>query len=51
MIKAFFEHHHGRIINYVDLTKALDLPLPLIVDVCNVIEQVGKIAGFEGDRT
>jgi hypothetical protein len=47
MIKDFFEQHHGRVIDYVDLTKALDLPLPLIVDACNELEQAGKIAGVD----
>lgn len=45
MLKDYFEQHHGKIIDYVDLVNVFDLPLPLIVDACEVLEREGKIAG------
>jgi hypothetical protein len=45
MIKGYFEQHHGEVIDYVDLTNAFDLALPLIVEACGELEKEGKIAG------
>ncbi len=47
MIKDYFEQHHGEVIDYVDLVNAFDLPLPLIVEACEVLEREGKIAGVD----
>jgi hypothetical protein len=47
MIKDYFEQHHWRVIDYVDLTNAFDLPLALIVDACEELEREGKIAGVD----
>ncbi|MDR3567479.1 MAG: hypothetical protein P4L43_05555 [Syntrophobacteraceae bacterium] len=47
IIKEYFEQHHGEIIDYVDLVNALDLPLPLIVQACEQLDQEGKIAGVD----
>ena len=47
MIKDYFEQHHGEVIDYVDLVRALDFPLPLIVDACEELEKEGKIAGVD----
>jgi len=46
-IKAFFEEHHGEIIDYTDLTEAFDMPLHLIVEACDELETEGKIAGVD----
>lgn len=45
MIKDYFEQHHGQVVDYVDLANAFDLPLALIVNACESLEQEGKIAG------
>lgn len=47
IIKEYFEQHHGEIIDYVDLVKAMELPLPLIVQACEQLEKEGKIAGID----
>lgn len=47
MIKDYFEKHHGQVIDYVDLVNVFDLPLPLIVQACEQLEQEGKIAGVD----
>jgi hypothetical protein len=47
MIKDYFEQHHGEIIDYVDLVRAMDFPLPLIVEACEELEREGKIAGVD----
>jgi hypothetical protein len=47
MIKDYFEQHHGKAIDYVDLTDVFDLPLALIVDACEALEREGKIAGVD----
>ncbi|MGC9194010.1 MAG: hypothetical protein ACP5IL_00985 [Syntrophobacteraceae bacterium] len=47
IIKEYFEQHHGETIDYVDLVSALDLPLPLIVQACEQLEQEGKIDGVD----
>ncbi len=47
MLKDYFEQHHGKIIDYVDLTNVFDLPLALIVDACEELEREGKIAGVD----
>lgn len=47
MIKDYFEQHHGELIDYVDLVRALDSPLPIIEDACEELEKEGKIAGVD----
>jgi hypothetical protein len=47
VIKDYFEQHHGEIIDYVDLVRAMDFPLPLIVEACQELEREGKIAGVD----
>lgn len=47
IVKEYFEQHHGEIIDYVDMVNALNLPLPLIVQACEELEQEGKIAGVD----
>ena len=47
MIKDYFEQHHGQVVDYVDLVNVFDLPLALIVDVCEALEREGKIAGVD----
>jgi hypothetical protein len=47
MIKDYFEQHHGQVIDYVDLAKAFDLPLALIVDGCGALEAEGQLAGVD----
>jgi hypothetical protein len=45
-IKAYFESHHGEILDYGDIREALCIPLPTIVDACEELEREGKIAGI-----
>lgn len=45
MIKDYFEQRHWEIIDYVDLVKAFELPVPLIVEACEQLEREGKSAG------
>ena len=47
IIKEYFEQHHGKILDYVDLVNALGLPLPLIVQACEQLELEGEIAGVD----
>lgn len=47
MIKDYFEQHHGQVIDYVDLVKAFDLPLALIVNACEALEREGQLAGVD----
>lgn len=47
MIKDYFEQHHGKVIDYVDLANAFDLPLALIVGACEALEREGQIAGVD----
>jgi len=47
MIKDYFEQHHGQVIDYVDLVKAFDLPLALIVNACEALEREGQLAGAD----
>lgn len=43
-IKNYFEEHHGKEIDYVDLVQAFpDIPLPVIVEVCEELEKKEKI--------
>lgn len=42
----YFLDHHGENIDYGDLMDALNIHLPLIVDVCAELESEGKIAGI-----
>ena len=46
-IKAYFEKHHGEPVDYTDLMDHLDIPLPIIVKACEVLEKEGKIAGVD----
>ncbi len=43
-IRQYFLDHHGEDIDYGDLIDALNIHLPLIVDVCDELESEGKIA-------
>jgi len=45
-IGQYFLDHHGKNIDYGDLMDALNIHLPLIVDVCAELESEGKIAGI-----
>ncbi|MGD9506389.1 MAG: hypothetical protein AB7W37_15885 [Syntrophobacteraceae bacterium] len=47
MLKDYFEHHHGKVVDYVDLTTAFHIPLHLIVQACEVLEKEGQIAGVD----
>lgn len=47
LIKRYFEHHHGEIIDYADLLDHFEFPLPLIVRACEELEEEGKIAGVD----
>jgi hypothetical protein len=47
LVKDYFEHHHGETVDYVDLVKALDFSLSLIVDACEELEMEGRIAGVD----
>ncbi|MHC1744981.1 MAG: hypothetical protein AB9873_18410 [Syntrophobacteraceae bacterium] len=47
IIKDYFEQHHSEIIDYVDLVRALEFPLSLIVDACEALEREGRIAGVD----
>ena len=42
-IRQYFLNHHGEDIDYGDLMDALNIHLPLIVDVCGELENEGKI--------
>lgn len=42
----YFLDHHGKNIDYGDLMDALNIHLPLIVDICAELESEGKIAGI-----
>ena len=44
-VGQYFFDHHGENIDYGDLMDALNIHLPLIVDVCAELESEGKIAG------
>lgn len=43
-IKLYFEEYHGEVIEYSDLIEKLKIPLPVIVEACNELEEEGKIA-------
>ena len=45
-VGQYFLDHHGENIDYGDLMDALNIHLPLIVDVCAELESEGKIAGI-----
>lgn len=46
-IKAYFEDHHGEVVEYSDLIDELRISLPLIVEACGELEKEGKIAPID----
>jgi hypothetical protein len=44
IVKAYFELHHGQVLDYMDIVEGVGLPLILVVEACHALAAEGGIA-------
>lgn len=46
-VKAYFEHRHGEVLDYIDIVEGVSLPLLLVVEACHALAAEGRIAAVD----